>query len=133
MTDNSELHTAACEARARAHAPYSRFRVGAAIRGASGQIYVGANVENASYPEGWCAETSAISALIMAGETEITGVCVVGTGEQLVVPCGGCRQRLSEFSGLDTPVLIGNESEIRRTFTLGHLLPEAFQLVTDNA
>jgi cytidine deaminase len=133
MSDSNDLHAAACSARTHAHAPYSRFRVGAAIRGASGQIYVGANVENASYPEGWCAETSAIAAMVMAGETEITGICVVGSGEQLVTPCGGCRQRMAEFSGAATPVMVGDETKVKRTFTLGDLLPEAFELVTDNA
>jgi cytidine deaminase len=126
MTD--EIHKAASKARARAHAPYSKFHVGAAIRGASGQIYTGANVENASYPEGWCAETSAIAAMIMAGETQITEVCVVGTGSQLVPPCGGCRQRLAEFAGADTPVHVGDEGAIRRSFTLTELLPAAFVL-----
>ena len=126
MTD--EIHKAASTARSLAHAPYSKFQVGAAIRGASGQIYTGANVENASYPEGWCAETSAISAMIMAGETQITEVCVVGTGTQLVPPCGGCRQRLAEFAGAETPVHVGDEAAIRRSFTLAELLPAAFVL-----
>lgn len=125
------LHDAAKGARKFAHAPYSNFHVGAAIRAASGKVYTGANVENASYPEGWCAETSAIAAMIMAGETKITEVCVVGAGKQLVAPCGGCRQRLAEFSAADTPVHVGDETRIRRSFTISELLPEAFILDTE--
>lgn len=129
MTD--EIHKAATDARSKAHAPYSKFRVGAAVRGASGRIFVGANVENASYPEGWCAETSAIAAMVMAGETKITEICVVGTGSHLVAPCGGCRQRLAEFSAANTPVHVGDENTIRRSFTISELLPEAFILETE--
>ena len=130
MTD--ALHKAAVAARSKAHAPSSKFRVGAAIRGASGQIYTGANVENASYPEGWCAETSAIAAMIMAGETQITEVCVVGTGTQLVTPCGGGRQRLAEFSAAQTPVHVGDDNRIQRSFTLSELLPQAFILQSES-
>ena len=79
---------------ARAHAPYSRYRVGAALRAADGSVHVGANVENAAYPQGQCAETSAIGALVAAGHREIVEAAVIADGEQPCVPCGGCRQRL---------------------------------------
>src|SRR4051795_6050279 len=81
----------------RAHAPYSRFRVGAALRAEDGSIHVGANVENAAYPQGQCAEASAIGALVAAGRSRITEVAVISDGEDFCVPCGGCRQRLREF------------------------------------
>jgi cytidine deaminase len=94
----SELFAAAKAAQAKAYAPYSRFKVGAALRTSSGAIYSGGNVENAAYPEGVCAESSAISAMAGAGERRIAEICVVGEGEALCTPCGGCRQRIREFA-----------------------------------
>src|SRR5580658_5927147 len=93
-------------AMARAYAPYSHFAVGAVVRGASGALFAGCNVENAAYPQGSCAEASAICALIMAGERRIIEVLVMGEGAALVSPCGGCRQRLREFALDATPVHI---------------------------
>jgi len=104
-----------------AHVPYSHFPVGAALRGAGGGIHTGANVENAAYPQGQCAEASAIGAMIAAGETRITAIAVVAQNLDVCPPCGGCRQRLSEFAAADTPVYIGSE-----TTTLGELLPLSF-------
>jgi homotetrameric cytidine deaminase len=106
---------------ANAHVPYSHFPVGAALRGAGGGIHVGANVENAAYPQSQCAEASAIGNMIAAGETRITAVAVVAANLDVCPPCGGCRQRLSEFAGPDTPVYMGGE-----TTTLGALLPGSF-------
>jgi cytidine deaminase len=113
-------------AMARAYAPYSRFSVGAVVRGASGALYAGCNVENAAFPEGSCAEASAISALIMAGERQIIEVLVMGKGPALVSPCGGCRQRLHEFGPDATPVHICDQDGLRRTVALGELLPLSF-------
>jgi homotetrameric cytidine deaminase len=107
-----------------AHAPYSRFKVGAALRASSGGIYTGANVENAAYPQGQCAEASAIGALVAAGEREITAVAVVAEQMDVCPPCGGCRQRLSEFAGPGTPVHLGAS----HTTTVGELLPMSFDL-----
>jgi homotetrameric cytidine deaminase len=106
-----------------AHAPYSNFKVGAALRTPSGAVYTGANVENASYPEGQCAETSAIGALVAAGETEIAAVAVVAEKMDFCPPCGGCRQRLSEFAGPDAPVHLGRPGGEHKTFTLAELFP----------
>ena len=131
MSDRDVLFDAARAARANAHAPYSNFAVGAALRGASGRIYAGCNVENAAYPEGWCAETTAIGQMIMAGETEIVEVAVVAEGERLCTPCGGCRQRLAEFARPDVPVHVADVQGIRRSFTVGELLPAAFELKED--
>jgi len=123
---SSDLIDAAIAAMAKAHVPYSKFRVGAAVRGASGAVYAGCNVENASYPEGCCAETSAISALVMGGEGRIVEVAVAGRGEPLVTPCGGCRQRLREFAEDSVKIHICGPDGLRRTVTLGELLPLSF-------
>ena len=115
------LVRAASEAMENAYAPYSQFKVGAALRGAGGAIYSGVNVENVAYPQGQCAEASAIGALVTAGETRITAVAVVAERLEVCPPCGGCRQRLSEFGDASTPVYLGPT-----TTTLGELLPGAF-------
>ncbi|HYH19513.1 MAG TPA: cytidine deaminase [Azospirillum sp.] len=116
-------------ARDNAHAPYSRFHVGAAVEGESGRLFAGANVENAAYPQGQCAESSAIGAMVTAGDRRIRRIVVMG-GEPgdgtLCTPCGGCRQRLREFAGPDTPVHVCGPEGLRRTFTLGELLPHSF-------
>jgi homotetrameric cytidine deaminase len=125
VLDSPERLLQAAEAAMRnAYAPHSEFKVGAALRAPSGAIYAGANVENASYPQGQCAETSAIGALITAGEREIAAVAVVAEQRDVCPPCGGCRQRLSEFAQPDTPVYLGGSL----TTTIGELLPLAFDL-----
>jgi homotetrameric cytidine deaminase len=120
------LLKAAERAMRHAHAPYSRFPVGAALRTPSGAVHVGANVENAAYPQGQCAEASAIGALVAAGEGEIAAVAVVAERLEFCPPCGGCRQRLSEFARADTPVYLGRPGGSLRTTTVGELLPLAF-------
>ncbi|MBV9290377.1 MAG: cytidine deaminase [Hyphomicrobiales bacterium] len=120
------LFAAAREAQSNAYAPYSRFRVGAALRAPSGAVYAGGNVENAAYPEGVCAETSAIAAMAAAGERRIKEICVVGDGEALCTPCGGCRQRIREFADGETLVHVAGIEGVRRSFRLAELLPESF-------
>jgi cytidine deaminase len=120
------LLAAAKKAQANAYAPYSRFKVGAALRTPSGTIFAGCNVENASYPEGWCAETSAIAAMAATGERRIAEICVVGDGEDLCTPCGGCRQRIREFADAGTLVHVAGPEGVRATFTFEKLLPESF-------
>lgn len=115
------LLNAASEAMHHAYAPYSLFKVGAAVRAPSGAIYAGANVENVAFPQGQCAEASALGALVSAGETAITAVAVVAERLEVCPPCGGCRQRLAEFGDASTPVYLGPT-----TTTLGELLPGAF-------
>lgn len=121
--------------RDRAHAPYSRFSVGAALRNGAGETYAGCNVENASYPEGWCAETSAIAAMVGgAGSVDgrrIDEVVVVAEpiDGRMVSPCGGCRQRLAEFGTAKTVVhLVDPSGERTETYRLGDLLPAAFAM-----
>jgi cytidine deaminase len=109
-----------------AHAPYSRFRVGACIRAGSGRLYVGCNVENAAYPVGQCAEASAIGAMVAAGDRKIVETVIVSEGAEPCPPCGRCRQQLAEFGGPDTRVYIGGPDGVRITTTLGELLPMAF-------
>ena len=115
--------TAVC---ANAYAPYSKFHVGAAIRGVSGQIYAGCNVENAAYPEGTCAEAGAIAAMVAAGEKEIAEVFVIASGPDPVAPCGGCRQKLAEFSKVDVVVTMASLSGAKSVTSVGALLPGAF-------
>ena len=124
--DPQELLEAAQTVMRRAHAPYSEFRVGAALRGAGGAIHLGANVENASYSQTQCAEASAIGAMIAAGETRITAVAIVAERVEHCPPCGGCRQRLSEFADPQTPVYLGRPGSEPKVTTLGELLPLAF-------
>ena len=126
MTEDSDIVAAARAAMKNAYAPYSRFKVGAAVRGESGRLYAGCNVENAAYPQGWCAEASAIAAMVMAGETRIVEAAVMGDGEAPCTPCGGCRQKLHEFAGGDLPIHVCGPEGLRRTVTLGELLPLAF-------
>jgi cytidine deaminase len=120
------LFDAARAVRDRAHAPYSRFRVGSALRDERGEIHVGCNVENAAYPVGTCAEAGAIAAMIAGGGRRIAEILVCGDGAGLVTPCGACRQRIREFAGPDTPIHAAGPDRIAKTFTLAELLPESF-------
>lgn len=121
-----KLILAAQSAMQNAYAPYSNFSVGAAVLTDKGNIYSGCNVENAAYPIGQCAEASAISAMIFAGEQTIVAVAVAGKGEALCTPCGGCRQRIREFTTDDAPVLVCDETRLRHETTVGELLPLSF-------
>jgi cytidine deaminase len=120
------LFEAARAVQAKAYAPYSRFKVGAAIRTPNGGVFAGCNVENAAYPEGSCAETGAISAMVAAGESRIAELVVMGEGEALVTPCGGCRQRIREFAAGNTPIHVAGPEGVRKSFTLDELLPISF-------
>jgi len=121
-----ELFEAAKTAQANAYAPYSRFRVGAALRTPGGAIFSGCNVENAAYPQGACAEAGAIAAMALGGERRIAEILVIGDGEGLCTPCGGCRQRIREFADATAPIHIAGPGGVRASFTLGELLPHSF-------
>ena len=123
---SSDLRQQAVEVRERAYAPYSNFKVGAALRGASGTIYAGCNVENAAYPEGTCAEAGAIAAMVAAGETTFVEAYVVADSPEPVSPCGGCRQKLAEFGGGDVQVTMSTVDGKETAITLADLLPGAF-------
>lgn len=110
----------------KSHSPYSGYAVGACIRGASGQFYGGTNIENAAYPQSQCAEATAIGLMVMGGDTRIQEIVVMGGGEDLTTPCGGCRQRIREFARPDVKIHVCGPEGLRQTMTLAELLPYAF-------
>jgi cytidine deaminase len=120
------LLSAATKVRENAYAPYSRFKVGAAIRAASGMIYSGCNVENVAYPEGTCAEAGAIAAMVAAGETVIAEVLVIADSPDPVPPCGGCRQKIAEFAAPDVRVTLCTTDGATKLMTVADLLPGSF-------
>jgi cytidine deaminase len=120
------LLEAARDARAHAHAPYSNFHVGAAVLDEQDRVHEGCNVENAAYPVGTCAEANAIAAMVVSGGKRALAMLVLGEGEMLIPPCGGCRQRLREFAAADTPIFVADPRSVRAQFTLGELLPMSF-------
>jgi cytidine deaminase len=137
MADFDTLFAAASAARAKAHAPYSNYAVGAALLADDGNIYAGCNVENAAFPEGWCAETTAIGHLVMGGAKRIVRAVVVASridgervpGGRFCTPCGGCRQRLSEFAASpSTEVWAADPDGASQRFTMAELLPAGFVL-----
>ena len=123
----NDLIAAARSARLKAYAPYSKFLVGAAVRDEHGHIHGGCNIENAAYPQGWCAETSAIAAMVMSGARHIAEMAVIGTGDLLCTPCGGCRQKIREFAKGNVKIhMYGEDGKLKQTFTLDELLPASF-------
>ena len=121
-----ELIAAAQAVRAHAHAPYSKFAVGAAVLDEQGRIHAGCNVENAAYPQGWCAEASALAVMVAAGGKRVLAVAVCGVAADPVAPCGGCRQKIREFAADDCPIWVADMTGLRDSFTLGGLLPCSF-------
>lgn len=124
----ANLYRLAVSVSAKAHAPYSRLKVGAALATTDGRTYSGCNIENASYPEGWCAETSAISHMVVDGGGTIADMAVFCSAMEMISPCGGCRQRIAEFGTADTRIHLCDESGIADTVTLAQLLPRAFEM-----
>ena len=120
------LIEAARAVRENAHAPYSKFKVGAAIMTTSGNVYVGCNVENVAYPEGTCAEAGAIASMVAAGEREIAAVAVIADSPQPVTPCGGCRQKLAEFAAGSVEVTMATTDGATEVTTVASLLPGGF-------
>ena len=123
---NMDLIKKAIKIRENAYAPYSNFKVGAAIKSETGDVFCGCNVENAAYPQGTCAEAGAIAAMIANGQRNITEVVVAADSESPVTPCGGCRQKLAEFSHSDVVVVFANFSGEVGRMTMDQLLPGAF-------
>ncbi len=122
-----ELYEKAQEVRKKAYAPYSKYKVGAAIYSEEGHIYEGCNVENISYPCGVCAEAGAISSMIAGGDKKISKILVVSDGENLVYPCGACLQRIAEFSTNETVIYVADAKGIQKKHLLQELLPYAFK------
>lgn len=127
MNNSSSLLPLAQTAASRAHCPYSHFPVGAAILSTAGNLYAGCNVENTSFPEGSCAETGAIAAMIAGGDRAIAEILIYAPAADLVTPCGGCRQRIAEFSTPDTLIHLAGSNGIEQTLTLEQLLPGRFK------
>ena len=125
-TPRDDLIAAARAVREHAHAPYSKFAVGAAVLDEQGRIHAGCNVENAAYPQGWCAEASALAVMVAAGGKRVLAVAVCGVADEPVTPCGGCRQKLREFAADDCPVWVADTVKLRATHSLGALLPSSF-------
>ncbi len=127
---DDDLINAAMDARSNAYSRYSGFSVGAAIVDNNGQVHVGCNIENASYPLGNCAEASAIAAMVMAGGTRIAKIAVVGgkVAPTSCTPCGGCRQRIYEFADDNTRVIALNETDEWQEYEIAELLPAGFRL-----
>ncbi|MBQ7660142.1 MAG: cytidine deaminase [Alphaproteobacteria bacterium] len=123
----TELFEIALKARNMAYAPYSNFKVGAALLTTDNQIYVGANVENVSFPCGTCAEQSAIAAMISGGGKTIKEIVIVAESKTLIAPCGACLQRISEFSDDKTVVHLANLDGVQKSYPLGALFPVAFK------
>ena len=123
---DAELLRMAREAAGNAYAPYSKFPVGAAVRTADGRRYAGANVENAAYPQGQCAEASALGAMVAGGGGRVVEVVVAAPSAEECAPCGGCRQRLREFADQDTPIHLADMERVRRTTSVAELLPLSF-------
>jgi cytidine deaminase len=122
-----DLFLAAKAAMANAYAPYSKFPVGAAIRTKDGRVFSGCNIEVASYPEGWCAETTALGHYVMGGGGEIAEIAVVAERMARITPCGGCRQRLAEFAGADAKLYLCDDAGVVETVTMGAMLPYGFE------
>lgn len=133
MTSDNELFDQAVKARLHAHAPYSKFKVGAAILDERGAVFAGCNVENAAYPLGACAEAGAISAMIAGGGARIRRIAIVGGRDALekCPPCGGCRQRIAEFATAETRILLFEPSGEVCDYGLADLLPVSFGLRSD--
>ena len=120
------LLQAAIKVRLNAHAPYSRFPVGAAILSTTGNLHIGCNVENVAYPEGTCAEAGAIAAMIAAGDTRIAELHVIADSPSPVPPCGGCRQKIAEFADPSVKVTLHTVDGKSLTMTVADLLPGVF-------
>lgn len=130
MTDE-ELLEAARAAREKAYCPYSNFHVGAALLDENGDVHLGCNVENAAYPQGSCAEAGAISAMIATGGKRIVTIAIAGGDESKTrpcTPCGGCRQRIHEFSDVNTRIIVKADDDDWHTYTIDDLLPSSFHL-----
>jgi len=121
-----DLFKAAREAMTKAYAPYSKFPVGAALRTEDGRVFSGANIEVASFPEGWCAETTALAHYVMGGGGRITEIAVVAEKMDRITPCGGCRQRLAEFATADTRLHLCDQTGVVETLTMAEILPLGF-------
>ena len=114
----------------RCYAPYSKFPVGAAILAEDGNVYKGANIENLAFPQGWCAECTAIGAMVMGGARKIVEIGVIAEKMAYCPPCGGCRQKIAEFADPSTRIYLCDETGVKKTMTMDELLPFSFETDT---
>ena len=114
------------EAMSKAYVPYSNYPVGALIVTDNGNTYSGCNIENASYPLGNCAEASAIASMVIAGEKKIKTIYVMTKNDEGGIPCGGCRQRIREFSDENTQIMMCSVDGVQQRINLSELLPNSF-------
>lgn len=126
MVTVQDLYVAACNASEQAYAPYSHFKVGAAVLGDNGKLYTGCNVENVSFPCGTCAEAGAIAAMVTGGGRKIKEILIFADGKQLIKPCGACLQRIAEFASPETLIYLADPEAIRQKLSLSDLLPLSF-------
>ena len=128
--DEQQLIDAAKDVRPNAHAPYSGYRVGAALLDDTGAVHTGCNVENAAFPEGTCAETNAIGSMVAAGGKRIVAIAAVGGADEIeaCTPCGGCRQSILEFADANTRIILIGEGSRIDSYSIDELLPAAFRL-----
>ena len=124
---NKELYEVALEMTAKSYAPFSKFRVGAALLTKDGKLYTGCNVENSSYGGTICAERTAFVKAVSEGDLEFEKIAIASSGGE-AWPCGICRQFMKEFCDDDFVIITGNDADSIRTYTLGELLPEGFRL-----
>ena len=127
MNNQLKLLNMAQQAAANAHAPYSNFKVGAAILTSNEKLYSGCNVEDISYPIGTCAEEAAIAAMITDGEYLISKILIYADSHTLITPCGACRQRISEFADDNCLIILANKNGIKETHSIDELLPHRFK------
>jgi len=128
--DEQQLIDAAKEVRPNAHAPYSGYRVGAALLDDTGTLHTGCNVENAAFPEGTCAEANAIGSMVAAGGKRIVAIAAVGGADEIeaCTPCGGCRQSILEFADENTRIILIGEGKQIDSYSIDELLPAGFRL-----
>ena len=130
MATTDVLFEAARDAMSRCYAPYSKFPVGAAILADDGKVYRGANIENIAFPQGWCAECTAIGAMVMGGARKIVEIAVIAEKMPLCPPCGGCRQKIAEFAVRGTRIYLCDETGVKKTMSMDELLPFSFETDT---
>ncbi len=128
--DEQQLIDAAKEVRPNAHAPYSGYRVGAALIDDTGTLHTGCNVENAAFPEGTCAEANAIGSMVAAGGKRIVAIAAVGGADEIeaCTPCGGCRQSILEFADENTRIILIGDGKQIDSYSIDELLPAGFRL-----
>ncbi len=127
MKNTQQLFKIAETAMQNAHAPYSKFRVGAAVLADNGKIYGGCNVENISYPCGTCAEAGAIATMVADGGRKIKQILIISDGKSMITPCGACLQRIKEFSDKNTKIILTDADKKFHHFRISELLPQAFE------